>query len=342
MTTPTITCWEKLYDAAVQFKKTSCWEWMGDRDIFGVQDPISGEIGYCVVLGSMGEVFALAVYRGTAGLEGITKIHTGMVELELEESMQVQNCLIASFEDREDIQEKDREIIKKLGLEFRGRKEWPLFRSLIPGYVPWFLNREEARFLTVALQQAHAVALRAKDNAELLTPPDADQYFVRLAEKKGRKITWSDCFIKPQVIDAPDFPVAYNMDELRLKRIKKAASLRGTILEVDFFYAPYPVQERKGQRPYFPYLCLWVDRKNGLVLQHSLTKHEELTAIFCGNFLSLIEDLKVIPSSVMVRREEALEMLSPLAHALGIEIKMVRRLKMMEEVRENMFAYFSQ
>ncbi len=342
MTTPTLTYWEKLYDAAVQFKKTSCWEWMGDRDIFGVQDPVSGKIGYCVVLGSMGEVFALAVYRGTEGLEGITKIHSGMVELELEESMQVQNCLIASFEDREDLQEKDREIIKKLGLKFRGRKEWPLFRSLMPGYVPWFLNKEEARFLTEALQQARAVALRVRDNPELLIPPNADQYFVRSSEKKGRKITWRDCFIKPQaqVIDAGEKP-AYIVDELRLKRIKKAASLRGTILEVDFFYAPYPVQERKGQRPYFPYLCLWVDRKSGLVLKHSLAKHEELTGIFCEKFLNVIEDLKVIPSSVMVRREEAWEMLSPLANALGFEINMVKRLKIMDEVRENMFTYFN-
>lgn len=341
MTTSALTHWEKLYDAAVQFKKTSCWEWMDDRDIFGVQDPLSGEIGYCVVLGSMGEVFALAVYRGTEGLQGITRINMGMVELELEESMQVQNCLIASFEDREDLQEKDREIIKKLGLKFRGRKEWPLFRSLLPGYVPWFLNREEAGFMTVALQQAQAVALRVRDNPQLLTAPHDDQYFVRSAEKRGRKITWGDRFMKPQAIEASKFSF-YNVDELRLKRIKKVASLQGTTLEVDFFYAPYPVQERKGQRPYFPYLCLWVDRENGLVLKHSLAKHEELPGTFCENFLSLIEDLNVIPSSVLVRREEALEMLSPLANALGIDIDMVKRLKIMDEVRENMFTYFSQ
>ena len=333
--------WEKLYAAAVEFKQTCCWEWMNDGDVFGVQDPVSGEIGYCVILGSMGEVFALAVYRGTEGLAGITKMHTGMIDLELEESIQLQNCLIASFEDREDLQERDREMIKKAGLKFRGRKEWPLFRSLMPGYVPWFLNKEEAVFLTIALQQATDIALKVKEDPQLLTSANSDEYFVRTAEKKGRKTIWKDSYIKPELINKVESQ-SYVMDELRIKRIKKAASLRGTTLEVDFFYAPYPVQERKGRRPYFPYLCLWVDRKSGLVLKHCLAKHEELTEIFKETFISLVEELKVIPASVLVRREEAWEMLVPLADALDIEIEMVKRLEMMDEVRENMFAYFSQ
>lgn len=341
MATPTLSCWKKLYEAAVNFKETCCWEWMDDRFVFGVQNPASGEIGYCVVLGSMGEVFALAVYRGTEGLEGLTRIHMGMVDLELEESLQVQNCLIASFEDREDLQEKDRETIKKLGLKFRGRKEWPLFRSMLPGYVPWFLNREEAVFLTYALEQARDVVMRVKEKPHLLTPPRPEQYFVRTAEKHGRKITWNDSFITPDTVDTEDTG-SYNVDELRLKRIQKLSVFRDTVLEVDFFYAPYPVQERKGQRPYFPYLCLWVDRKSGLVLKHCLAKHEELDSAFRENFLSLIEDLKVIPSAVMLKREDALEMLAPLAEGLKIEINMVKKLKMMDEVRENMFAYFSQ
>ena len=341
MITPALKYWKKLYEASMDFKKTSCWEWMNDRDIFGVQDPVSGEIGYCVVLGSMGEVFALAVYRGTEGLLGITKIHAEMSEQEIEESMQMQNCLIASFEDRKDLQDKDREIIKKLDLKFRGRKQWPLYRSLIPGYVPWFLNKEEIVFLTVALQQASDVVLRLKKNPDLLTSPNAELYFVRLAEKKGKKTTWSDGFIKPESNIAREIP-AYMVDELRLRRIKKAPFLRGLILEIDFFYAPYPVQEQKGQRPYFPYLCLLVDQKSGVVLKHSLAKHEELTEVFCENFLSMLEDSNMIPSSILVKRELAWEMLAPLTNLLDIEIKMVERLKMMDEVRGNMFAYLSQ
>lgn len=43
---------------------------MRDSDIFGVQNPLDKEIGYCCILGATGEVFGLVVYLGSQGLLG--------------------------------------------------------------------------------------------------------------------------------------------------------------------------------------------------------------------------------------------------------------------------------
>ena len=38
--------WAALYQVAADFKRTAAWEWMDDSDLFGVQNPADGEIGY--------------------------------------------------------------------------------------------------------------------------------------------------------------------------------------------------------------------------------------------------------------------------------------------------------
>ncbi len=43
---PTREEWSSLYQVAVDFKRSACWEWMYDDDIFGVVDPETGETAY--------------------------------------------------------------------------------------------------------------------------------------------------------------------------------------------------------------------------------------------------------------------------------------------------------
>jgi len=73
---PTIQDWKNLFDAALKFKKIAPWQWMWDSDIFGVQNPANGEIGYCCIMGAAKEIYALAVYQGSEGLESYLRLNT--------------------------------------------------------------------------------------------------------------------------------------------------------------------------------------------------------------------------------------------------------------------------
>lgn len=59
-----------LYQAAIEFRKMSPWQWVTEHHLFAVQDPETKETGFCCITGSKGEHLALNVYLGIAGLKG--------------------------------------------------------------------------------------------------------------------------------------------------------------------------------------------------------------------------------------------------------------------------------
>jgi len=332
-TVPTMSDWKALYQAALDFKEIQPWTWMYDSDVFGVQDPVSGEIGYCCVMGAAGEMFALAVYLGTEGLDSYMRIASGppsnpseAIEIALQ-----QKCLMVSFADRGELSDADHQVIKDLGLKFRGRNAWPLFRSYRPAYFPWHLTADEAQFLTLALQQAKEVCLRFEKDPGLFDPPEEGLWFVRVPEKTEKGLTWKDAWLEPappeeEVASAP-------VDELRLTRLKKAAPLKRAVWEMDVFLTPSPVQERRDQRPFYPYLMMAVDHASGFILGSELAHPETHRAELLDRFLALGERLKMLPAEIWVKRDEVFDLLDPVTSRLGVELYLVDELEMLDEAR---------
>lgn len=333
---PSIQEWRELYDATIRFKQVECWNWMLDSDLFGVQNPESGEIGYCCVMGRAGEHFALAVYLGTEGLETYQKIQRNGFSLSPFDALLLQKCLMASFEDRRRLTERDFQVIKALDLKFRGRNSWPRFRSYLPGYAPWYLNREEAQFLTLSLRQAVDVALRLKDDPELLNPPLKNQYLVRVKDRDG--VEWRDKWIEPIPFEKKEIDTQ-SVDENHLNRIRMVNAQRKGIWEVDSFYFHQAVQE-KDERPYYPRTILMVDHSSGLILGYHLTEPENFMSELRDGFLRTVENLEIMPEEVLVKREESFKMLEPITSNLRIKLRKVKRLPTLEEAQESFLDLF--
>lgn len=330
--------WKALYEAALEFKELAPWNWMHDTDIFGVKDPVSGEIGYCCIIGAAGEHYALGLYSGSEGLYGLSRILSGEFSEFRDEALYIQNCLMASFEDRKYLQKQDLQQIKALGLKFRGRNAWPLFRNYMPGFFPWYLKGDEARFLTVALKQAMDVSMRFIKYPGLLVHPSRDHYFVRVPDKPGEDIIWKDEWLEPSPLKMEDIPVI-PVEETTLERIKKARlQLRG-IWEIDFFFVQSAVRE-KGERPYFPYMSLVVDHNSTLILNFQLEKEADCKSTFPVKFADFIEHVKIMPDELLVKRYDVYRIMEPLSAELGIEINMVESLPALEYAQKSMKDFF--
>jgi hypothetical protein len=327
--------WKELYMAAEAFRKLQPWTWMSDSDLFGVQNPQNGEISYCCIMGQIEEVFALAVYLGSEGLDGYLKVQSGEIAVGNPDAMHIQKCLMASFEDRDYLEKEDLQTIKKLGLKFRGRHVWPQFRSYLPGYVPWYLEKDQAIFLTIALHQAMDVARRLKEDRNLLSPPKDGLLLVRVPSVKGG---WRDVWVTTSFPEKKEFPVA-PVDELCIQRIKKNITKGKGIWEVDFFYFPVPIQE--GNRPFFPRTLVIMDHAKGIVLHNWLAPHGEFFSKFQESLLDFIEKGKILPKQILISKYETLQMLEPITSRLNIDVKMVEMLKAVERLREEMYGHFA-
>lgn len=329
--------WRELYDAAAEFKQAECWNWMRDTDLFGVQNPENGEIGYCCIMGRGGEHFALAVYLGTEGLETYWTIRRKGNYMHPFEALLLQKCLMASFEDRSLLAKRDVEVIKALGLKFRGRNSWPLFRSYIPGFVPWHLNREEAKFLVAALQQSVDVARRFKENPEMLNSQFRNRYLVRVPRKEGHGVVWRDEWIEPVVLERKEMAMQ-PVDEEYLNKIRKRRPQRNGVWEVDFFYCPQAVQE-KDERPFYPRIILLVNHSSGLIMGFKLPEPETFASELQKALIETVENLGIIPEEVLVKREETFKMLKPATYRLRIKLRKVKRLPLLEEAQEGFLGF---
>lgn len=336
--TPTLDEWLHLYQAAIRVKEIAPWEWMTETDLFGVQNPEGDEIGFVSIMGMLREHFALALYLGSKGLSGFWAFEEIGPSAPPEKLIEIPH-LQASFENRKELSRKDRDVIKKLGLKFRGRHAWPMFRSYRPGFFPWYVEGQEARFLRYALEQAADVALRFREDPAMLVPSD-DSYLIRVPREEEGTLVWEDQIV---TVLPPDIePISIAMDVDVLEELK-GLPLSRKRLEMDFFMVPARIGER-GSRPYFPYMLLVVDAGSGLVLGSDLLPPEPSLEAMWGlvpvTAVYQLARVGIVPRQISVRSSLLFQLLQPLVEELGFKVKQTPILRSLDPAKEFLLRRF--
>jgi len=334
---PTLPHWKALYEQALRFKQLACWTWMVEENIFGIQDPKTGEIGYCCVIGSLGEVFGVIVYLGSEGLEGYRKLQTRKRPPSSIEGLLLHNCLSLTFDDRKYVQKEEHEIIKQLGLNVRGRNAYPIFKNLKPGYLPWSITADEAVYLTHVLTQVEEVCLRFKERRTLLDPPAPGHYLVRTSEINGDTLTLRDQWLKPAL--AKPKPLSINFDELRVQRLKSRDLKKQGIWEFDYAFADIPIKETG--RPFFPCLLIVADHDTGFIFHNHMAPPDAYPSQFANSFTEGLEKAGFLPMEILVAQDEATLILDPIAARLGIKLTKVTTCKEANRARKEFVKFMA-
>jgi hypothetical protein len=337
---PSLDEWRRLYEASIGIKALAPWEWMTEDMVFGVQSPETDQLGFVSMMGMLGEHFAAAVYLGATALYGFWSVESEAEGSYPERILEIPQ-LQASWEDRNTLRQEDRAIIKELGLKFRGRNEWPMFRSYRPGYAPWFLEAEEARFLADVLEQALDVILRFDEDRSLLEPEDDESYLVRVPREQGASVVWEDRIVR--VLPPSPTPIRMTMNVELLEALKSRP--QGTYsLEVDFSMFPGPFRDR-GDRPYFAYQFLTVEAQSSFILGHELlyieTTLEDLWGTIPFHLVNHFASFGAAPRQVRVRTVLLEQLLQPLAEELGFRLRRSKTLRSLDEVKQFMLDRFT-
>lgn len=341
--TPTLEEAKRLYEVAGRLLELAPWKWMEETDIFGVENPDTKEIGFVSTMGMIGEHFAVGVYLGAEGLYGFWHFQDDNHETEPLALFNIPQ-LHASFEGREQLRREDRKLIKQLDLKFRGMQSYPKFRSFKPGFMPWFITSEEARFLIYAIEQTLEVVPRVRENPQILVDENDRQdevYLVRVAETKGVNLIWRDemKYIQPPKLKQCSVDVSPET----IKRLKAFPKNNKFIFEVDLFFGPTPVTE-DSSRPFFPTMLVIAETHSLFILGVELVKPQENIieehAEIAKGLIKILSNHNVLPKEIRARSDLLIGLLRSFTQQLNVSLRQTDDLIAIKEAKEGMSGFF--
>ena len=284
-----------------------------------IEHPSGDEKGYCVVLGNGGIEHGLVVYRGDEGLACYLGMVTGAIDDESEEMLDMTNALSALLADRDEVPKDDRDLIRSLGLRYRGRGRWPLFQAMKPGYLPSGLQADEAAFLAIALRSMTELAssvekievtLGLEDERESKT----DLFLTRSLVNGEWQNRW-ESLLFPVPPPSPDYP---HLE--RLQRLADSKPRTGSVWELSIFFLHLPTGQDSEGRLYFPTFSLLVESGSGAVVPDvfmgpnpSDTDRQEL-------LVRQLESLPELPSEIVVNAPRIGRIVESVTAPLGITL----------------------
>jgi len=307
--------WEQLYEVTKSIRLLEPWKYLHESQRITLLLPGRDEPVYIVVMGSGEVTYGIGVYPGYESLRRLIKMSESKPDEADMSAAFEQHCINLYYGDREELELADKTVIKQLGLKFRGRNQWPYFRSMKPGFMPWYLNHDEAE-LTIAALQNFCMAFVAYLKHDYEVDFKNGETFLRFYDAKDD--LWYNA-----VIEMPEESFiqikTVMADEFLIARLKKKAKNRAK-LGFAITYIPVPIQENKNARPRIPRMAVLADMDSGRIIDQATDEEcETITKAIIQMFTGYIEN-NGRPATIAVSDEEARDYIEDFITKLGIKL----------------------
>jgi len=323
--------WRALHHLAGELEKLAPWEFASDTEWVGLVDPDDREYRLANILGNAREVFAAVIYRRT-GIGWLLKVLDDDFAPDDLNTVEGMDCLKVEFVPRRELVKEDLAVLNAIGFKPAGRgSRWPQFRSSIPGWHPWHIDQAEADQLLRDLPRLIAFFRLFEGNPSMFKRRSAHELPFLPAELPDRPLglddlDWRSCMRLP---DPPLSPFTPTQDEL--DRLRKLQCTPGLVYEFDSALMPGASFIEEG-RPCFGRMALLVESRSGTVIGAQVKPGGVAPGAATGSaFVSLLLQSPRRPSRLLLRNPRWPPVVEGVCGALGIEVRMAKRLPALEE-----------
>lgn len=323
--------WLTLYDLAKDIQNLEPWNIFLELDVFPVSLANYKEPFFCTFLGSESAEKGIMVYPGYQALDGLWRF-VKSEQMPPFQRMRYQQHLSCFFVSSTEVSHEDKQLIKELGLKFKG-KNWIIFESALLNLVPSPCTIDEVKILIDVYQQ---LIEAVKDILSEKAVVDFDQGqtlhrqfdpFTQSWHSIVEKLEWSVETLTPPTV----FPEI--IDEInQLTQTHEQ-------FEVDIISTPIVTDQKEGQRQGIVRFAICADHKSGFIHKHELVhlQHNHQDVILTVTIEEILKNGR--PKQIWVRDDLTEDIIKPLCDATGIKIKVSQKLKSIDTFSEKLFLH---
>lgn len=320
--------WLELYEVAQKIQDIEPWKYLWDMDVLMYLSEPLQDIFYCSVMGRAGLHKAIAVYRGRQINRFYESAKNKFPPLT---SINYQECLICQFMSRNDTLKENRDLIKEIGLSFRGI--WISFENFEKGYEPSVLSLSQVKVMIEALKNFYMM-FRAIIEQGMIINFDHYETLIRRYDKKT-KLYFN--YVDKLFIPEDDYGIV-SVDKNFERDILKVPQ-NSLELEYEFMnYFPMRIKENKEAdgRYYYPRSRILMDRKTGLALYQKFVdkndyENEQEYIIESVKFLTDYMFEKGRPKTIYVRDDETKYCLEDILNKAHVNLRVNSKLKVIDK-----------
>jgi hypothetical protein len=332
---PSFETMQALFQQAAATHMVRPWDQLEEDQLVLFQEPASKHLCFCSVMGALGEADAVQVYIGLPSYFWFKKIQAGEAA-SMGDFFANQHSVFVHYVRPSEMTPPDRELAKAMGHPLARGTDAPLFRTIRPGYHPWYVTESEARILALGLQSI----LGTVDN--LAKNPDVDLWikedvypFIEFTAGHPDRLEYTIRRVTGPS-EAAIIPKLPELDQARIHSILDRRFPSAGILEVDHFYSSAKIgapHERKACMR----VALAIDSKTAIAYPPQVGAPEESTGKMLQQVvLDAIEAKRALPVEIHVHDREFKILLDPLAETLGFRVKVRDSLPALEFARSEM------